>query len=251
MRTINLTFGIAGAAIALAALGGCQAQNSEGSSSSFSLADRSSTTSKISASESAAVAQQFAAIKQLPRPLDRPYHRALYDGDLELDIVANPKIDGVTGREIATLSPALRRKQANLPFARRAILYNSIIRKHAKINGVDYELARAIIYTESSFRVNALGRVGEIGLMQIKPATARGMGYKGTINQLYIPENNIKYGMKYLKKAQDRGGGTVCGMILKYNAGLYSKRMNPVSAKYCQKVKRLMRQARGGKVAAG
>ena len=130
-------------------------------------------------------------------------------------------------------------------------MYNSTIRKHAKLNGIDYELARAIIYTESSFRVNAHGRHGEIGLMQIKPSTARGMGYRGTRNQLYLPENNIKYGMKYLKKAQDRGNGTVCGMILKYNAGLYAKRMNPISARYCQKVKRLMRKARGVRVASG
>ena len=61
-------------------------------------------------------------------------------------------------------------------------------------------LARAIIYTESSFRVNALGRQGEIGLMQVKPSTARGMGYRGTKNQLYLPENNIKYGMKIFEE---------------------------------------------------
>lgn len=237
--------GMAGAIVALAILAGCQVPGGN-SASSFSLAGGSST--KVPSEEAAL---QYAGLKRLPKPQDRPYHRALYDGDLELDIVANPKIDGVTGREIKLLSPSFRRKQASLPFSRRAILYNSIIRKHAKLNGIDYELARAIIYTESSFRVNALGSRGEIGLMQIKPATARGMGYRGTKNQLYLPENNIKYGMKYLKKAQDRGGGTVCGMILKYNAGLYAKRMNPISARYCQKVKRLMRKARGTRVASG
>ena len=241
---------MAGAVFALAILAGCQVPSGN-STSTFSLAGGSSTATQNASSQNEDAALQYAGLKRLPKPQDRPYHRALYDGDLELDIVADPKIDGVTGREIKLLSPSFRRKQASLPFSRRAILYNSTIRKHAKLNGIDYELARAIIYTESSFRVNALGRHGEIGLIQIKPSTARGMGYRGTRNQLYLPENNIKYGMKYLKKAQDRGNGTVCGMILKYNAGLYAKRMNPISARYCQKVKRLMRKARGVRVASG
>ena len=49
--------------------------------------------------------------------------------------------------------------------------------------------------------------------------------------------------MKYLGEAHRRGGGTVCGTILKYNAGHYAKRMNKVSAKYCGKVKWIMTQA--------
>ena len=101
-----------------------------------------------------------------------------------------------------------------------------------------------MIFSESSFKVNARGRAGEIGLMQVKPRTARSLGFRGTNNQLYIPENNIKYGIMYLRKAKARGNGTICGTILKYNAGLYAKRMNPISARYCSKVKRLMRLAR-------
>ena len=38
--------------------------------------------------------------------------------------------------------------------------------------------------------------------------------------------------------AHELGGGTTCGTILKYNAGHAAKRMNPVSAAYCSKVKR-------------
>jgi soluble lytic murein transglycosylase-like protein len=49
--------------------------------------------------------------------------------------------------------------------------------------------------------------------------------------------------MKYLGEARRLGGGTVCGTILKYNAGHYAKRMNKVSARYCGKVKRIMAKA--------
>jgi soluble lytic murein transglycosylase-like protein len=73
--------------------------------------------------------------------------------------------------------------------------------------------------------------------MQIKPATARMMGFSGSTKALFNPETNIKYGMKYLAKAHKLGGGTTCGTILKYNAGHAAKRMNPVSSAYCKKVK--------------
>ncbi len=187
---------------------------------------------------------QFASLSRIPVPGNRPYARRLYSDDIEPDIVANPDIDAVTGRELASLPPAERRRQSALPYAKRAVLYNSIIRKYAKANGMNYEFIRAVIFSESSFKVNAKGRAGEIGLMQIKPATARGIGFSGTNNQLYIPENNIKYGVMYLRKAKAKGDGTICGTILKYNAGLYARRMNPISARYCSKVKRLMRLAR-------
>ena len=79
--------------------------------------------------------------------------------------------------------------------------------------------------------------------MQSKPATARGMGYRGSTKALYDPATNIKWGMRYLAGAVQRGGGTTCGTILKYNAGHYAKRMNPISQRYCSKVKRELAQA--------
>ncbi len=76
--------------------------------------------------------------------------------------------------------------------------------------------------------------------MQIKPATARGMGYKGSTKALYNPENNIEFGMRYLAGAYKRAGGDLCGTILRYNAGHYAKRMNKRSASYCKRVKDIM-----------
>ena len=76
--------------------------------------------------------------------------------------------------------------------------------------------------------------------MQLKLSTAGMMGYRGSAKGLYDPETNIKYGMLYLGKARQLAGGTTCGTILKYNAGHGAKRMNPVSSRYCSKVKRLI-----------
>ncbi len=222
-------------------LAGCQLQNT-GNSNNFLVTGNSTPAPEVeTTAEEDAQFLRLASLTRLPVPGSRPYNRALYQDDIALDIVPNPEIDAVTGQELASLSPAARRRQSALPYSRRSVLYDPIIRKYARLNGMNFQFIRAVIFSESSFRVNALGRAGEIGLMQIKPRTARGMGFRGSRNQLYIPENNIKYGIMYLKKAKDRSDGSICGTILKYNAGLYAKRMNPISARYCGKVKRYMR----------
>jgi soluble lytic murein transglycosylase-like protein len=120
--------------------------------------------------------------------------------------------------------------------------YGEIISRYASAYGVPVQLAHAVIRIESNYRPNIRGSAGEIGLMQIKPSTARMMGYSGGTSGLYNPETNIKYGMKYLGMAQELGGGTTCGTILKYNAGHGARRMNPVSSAYCSKVKKHLNQ---------
>jgi soluble lytic murein transglycosylase-like protein len=122
----------------------------------------------------------------------------------------------------------------------RRARYQALIQKYADEYGVPAELALAVVQIESNYRPTAKGRAGEIGLMQIKPATARLMGYEGQADGLYDPETNIRYGMKYLAGAHDLGEGKICGTILKYNAGHGAKRMNPISRRYCSKVQEAM-----------
>lgn len=121
--------------------------------------------------------------------------------------------------------------------AKPSVQYASIVSRYATSYGVPVDLAHAVIKVESNYRPDARGSAGEIGLMQIKPATARMMGYTGSAKGLYNPETNIMYGMKYLGLAHKLGGGATCGTILRYNAGHAAKRMNPVSSAYCSKVK--------------
>ncbi len=120
--------------------------------------------------------------------------------------------------------------------------YSGMIAKHARAAGVPVRLALAVVEVESGFRPNARGRAGEIGMMQIMPRTARFIGYKGRLKNLYNPNTNLRYGMKYLAKAYRLGGKTTCGAILKYNAGHGAKRMNPISREYCRRVARIMRR---------
>ncbi|MHC5652684.1 lytic transglycosylase domain-containing protein [Stappia sp.] len=122
----------------------------------------------------------------------------------------------------------------------RSAKYDDIIRTEARKHGIPVELAHAIVKVESNYNPRARGRHGEIGLMQIKPQTARGVGFSGSAKALYDPKTNITYGMKYLAGARKRAGGDLCGTILRYNAGHFAKRMNPVSKRYCAKVRSIM-----------
>ncbi len=150
--------------------------------------------------------------------------------------------DGVVVGKLKTFSSTAGFPKAENPLteAVQSASYSSLIQTYAKTYGVPVDLAHAVVRVESNFNPRARGSAGEIGLMQIKPATARMMGYRGTAKGLYDPETNIKFGMKYLAMAHDLGGGTTCGTILKYNAGHGAKRMNPVSKRYCGKVQSII-----------
>jgi len=121
--------------------------------------------------------------------------------------------------------------------------YDRLIAQYASAEGVPVALAHAVIRIESNYRANARGGAGEVGLMQIKPATARGMGFRGSAKALYDPATNLRWGMKYLGKAHQLGGGDICGAVLRYNAGHAAKRMNKRSAAYCSRVKKAMKRA--------
>ena len=150
-------------------------------------------------------------------------------------------IDVTTTASITPAAPAGKaaKKNTTKSVSKRSA-YDAIISKHATAHGVPLALAHAVVRVESNYRPNARGRAGEIGLMQIKPATARMMGYTGSTKGLYDPETNIRWGMKYLAGAHKLGGGDTCATILRYNAGHAAKRMNKVSASYCRKVKQHM-----------
>ena len=111
--------------------------------------------------------------------------------------------------------------------------YAELIASHASRNGVPVQLAEAVIRYESNFNPGVTGRAGEIGLMQIKLQTARGMGYSGSRRGLYDPATNIAWGMKYLGTAVRMSGGSQCGTLSRYNAGLFTRRLVP---SYCRQV---------------
>ena len=81
--------------------------------------------------------------------------------------------------------------------------YDSIVRGHAHNYDLNPALLAAVIEEESKFRVDAKSSAGAIGLMQLQPATAKGIalrtgGTKFVLSDLYNPEINVRYGAWYL-----------------------------------------------------
>jgi soluble lytic murein transglycosylase-like protein len=104
------------------------------------------------------------------------------------------------------------------------------VKAHARAAGVPVSTAIAIVHQESGFRPHVTGGAGEIGLMQLKCQTARGMGFSGSCKALYDPDTNLRFGMKYLKAALKRGS------IGYYNAGIHAKSLPAAARKYAASV---------------
>jgi soluble lytic murein transglycosylase-like protein len=85
--------------------------------------------------------------------------------------------------------------------------YDSLISTHAAANNVPEALVHRVIQRESRYQPNLVGRCGCIGLMQIKLATARGLGYTGDAQGLRDPNTNLTYGVKYLAGAYRAANG--------------------------------------------
>lgn len=92
------------------------------------------------------------------------------------------------------------------------------IARKAKEMGIDPRLAIALAYRESGLNPQAKGGKGEVGLMQVMPATAKGMGF--TPEELADPSKNIEIGLTYLKRGLEKFGGDPVLAAAGYNAGL-------------------------------
>jgi soluble lytic murein transglycosylase-like protein len=110
------------------------------------------------------------------------------------------------------------------------------VKAHARAAGVPVGVALAVVRHESSFNPRARGRAGEIGLMQLKCQTARGMGYRGGCGGLYNVSTNLRYGMRYLRMALNRGG------VGYYNAGIGAKRLPKAAKRYALQVRKKIRR---------
>lgn len=95
-----------------------------------------------------------------------------------------------------------------------------LINKYAAEYQVPVDLVHRAIIRESRHRPGA--RNGPYyGLMQMLPATARGMGYQGGASGLLDAETNLKYGVKYLRGAYMVAGGNYDGAVKWYSRGYY------------------------------
>jgi soluble lytic murein transglycosylase len=106
---------------------------------------------------------------------------------------------------------------------RYPLRYSEFVRVHARENHLDPALLAAVIYQESKFSTSAKSSSGAIGLMQLTPATARGIairtgGARFHTSDLYDAEINIRYGAWYLANLFRKYGSERL-VLAAYNAG--------------------------------
>ena len=116
---------------------------------------------------------------------------------------------------------------------------SALAEKYAQSHGIPSALVHAVIAVESGWRRNARNG-SSIGLMQITPSTARSLGYRGSTNDLFDPETNIKFGVQYLALAYERAGGDLCGTVGRYQSGIDADKINAANRAYCARAKNLM-----------
>lgn len=92
---------------------------------------------------------------------------------------------------------------------------NNLIEQYAAKNNLDKDFVKSVVRHESGFNVNATSKCGAMGLMQLMPATAEGLG----VTNAYDAEQNIAGGTKYLKGLMDRFDNNKELALAAYNAG--------------------------------
>lgn len=90
----------------------------------------------------------------------------------------------------------------------------NLIAKYAAQFGIAAYIPLAVAEAESGFNQKARSPVGAIGVMQLMPATARGLGVDP-----YTLEGNIKGGVKLLAQLWKTYGGNYDKVFAAYNAG--------------------------------
>ena len=198
-------FPIASAMLAAAMLSGCMA-------SGQNLARTTSVTSEATTTEGYAVSLPD-IVDVLPQPALREsadlevaeppvLAAASFAGSQPLAAGAGPNV--FLAPDPAAPQPAVyspRTRPFQLPDVQGGDeSVNQLIEKYAAVYQLPVNLVRRVVRRESNFRPYAYNN-GHWGLMQIKHATARGMGYVGPAKGLLDAETNLKYSVKYLAGA--------------------------------------------------
>jgi soluble lytic murein transglycosylase-like protein len=135
----------------------------------------------------------------------------------------------------------------------RSAQYDGVINGAAEVATIEAQLLRAVIVVESGFNPRAVSKKGAIGLMQLRPATAR----RYNVRDIYDPRENVRAGARYLSDLLLRFDNNLELALAAYNAGeeaveRYGRHVPPFreTLAYVPSVmkvyKRLMDQAHAG-----
>ena len=147
--------------------------------------------------------------------------------------------DPVTGKEVVYVDVAKNNTSTEKTSsssnttpvdAMKKTKYDEYFKKAAKMYGVSESLLKAIAKAESNFNPNDVSSAGAIGIMQLMPETAKGLGVKNP----YDPEQNIMGGAKCIAQKLKEFNGDVRLALAAYNAGSGAVKRNGGVPSYCK-----------------
>lgn len=112
-------------------------------------------------------------------------------------------------------APAVSAAPPEPPADRSRGWLEDVVSRASRRYGVEAGLIKAVIKAESNFNPRAVSPVGAQGLMQLMPATARGLG----VTDSFDPEQNVMAGTKFLRDLLARYNGNVDKALAAYNWG--------------------------------
>jgi len=121
---------------------------------------------------------------------------------------------------ILTVSGTKDWNQVGLRFPMK---YQNLVQQSARANGVIPAWVYGIMRRESAFDPVITSSANARGLMQVLPATAKGvaksLGIRHRTSDLFIPEKNANIGAAYLSQMLKRFKGNYAKATASYNAG--------------------------------
>ena len=157
-------------------------------------------TNELSTS-SAAAAMLQSYIDNLPK--QEPNELAKAAAKLPENVVQN-----TVEKSVARTEPVVSATRPNASI-------EELVDKASRQYKIDPALIKAVIKAESNFNPRAVSHAGAQGLMQLMPATAKGLGVSDSFN----PEQNIMGGTRFLKSLLDRYNGDLDSALAAYNWG--------------------------------
>jgi soluble lytic murein transglycosylase-like protein len=121
---------------------------------------------------------------------------------------------------LATAAALLAGSAACASPSARPTTYDQMIARKAKIDGVPEAFVHRIVMRESRYNPRLVHNHC-FGLMQIKYATARGMGYSGDARGLLDAQTNLTYAVAYLANAYRLADGNEDRAATLFRGGYY------------------------------
>lgn len=158
-------------------------------------------------------------------------YRLFYKGTTNLDVPPPPT---PVPPDFEGAGEIIRNRVSGHPNVAR---FTPLIERHAKANGLDPSLVKAVVAVESAFDPAAVSPKGAVGLMQVIPATGERYGLapdrRRTVEQkLADPATNVRIGTRYLADLLKRFDNDLTLALAGYNAGefaveRYARRVPP------------------------